>query len=150
MKLNNAEFVAGGVFVVIGAGAAIMALSYGIGAPNRPGAGAFPVIVGLLLACAGIAQMVKGYRLADAASAVLPFDLRAMGAIVAALIFGGITLTSLGVLVAVPGSVVIACFAAGRLQLVPTLALAAFLTAFAWLVFIVGLGLRLPLLPGVW
>ena len=52
---SNRDYVGGALMVVIGAAAALQGRNYPIGSLSRMGPGFFPVALGIILACAGIA-----------------------------------------------------------------------------------------------
>ena len=147
MKSADADRASGLTFLAVAILFAVPAASYGLGSLTRFGAGVFPLVVAGLLACVGIALVVRSIGKTDG-DKVLPFDLRAVAAIVAGLLFGAFCLRRFGLLVAVPGAVILASFASRELRPVGTLVAAVVLTLFIWLVFVVGLGIRLPLIAG--
>ncbi|TKT78342.1 tripartite tricarboxylate transporter TctB family protein [Aquamicrobium sp. LC103] len=143
---KSSDFVSGIVFLTIGSFFSIYAYTYSLGSLSRLGPGAFPFFVGIILSVIGLALTLKSR--ASAGEAVLAFNFKSVVLITLALIVGGATLTSLGVIVAVPATVIIASFAADRARFLPVLLMAALLTAFTYLVFVAALGIQLPLYPG--
>ncbi|MFF3440607.1 tripartite tricarboxylate transporter TctB family protein [Streptosporangium sp. NPDC002721] len=142
------DVLAGGVFVLIGGAFAVGALGYELGTPLRMGPGAFPLLVGAIVAALGLAIVVKGL-VAGEVIEFGPIPWRAVGAIVLAVLFFGLTVRGLGF---VPTSVVTAlltALASSRVRPLTAVAVAAGLTAAATLIFVVGLQLRIPLL-GPW
>lgn len=148
MKSIDADFAAGLLFLVIAAAFGITATSYGFGSVQRLGAGVFPLVVSLLLAPVGLALVVNALR-GRIGEAMAPLDLRALFSILAALLFAAATLRHVGLVVAVPGAVLIASRASRELTIMKALGVAAFLTVFVWAVFVLGFSVRLPLLAGV-
>ncbi|MEV4569390.1 tripartite tricarboxylate transporter TctB family protein [Nonomuraea sp. NPDC049421] len=141
------DVLAGAIFVVIGAVFAAGALGYELGSPLRMGPGAFPLLVGVIVAGLGLAIVVKGLI----AGEVITFGgvpWRAIAAITIALVFFGFTVRGLGF---VPTAAVTALLTtlAGRVRLLTAVAVAAGLTVAATLIFVVGLQLRIPLV-GPW
>ncbi|EIM30113.1 Tripartite tricarboxylate transporter TctB family [Microvirga lotononidis] len=120
-------------------------MNYRIGSSFQLGPGAFPVIVSILLVVVGAAQIIRAVF--SGGEAALQIDVRSISSIVGALVFAGLTVKGLGIIVAIPGAVILSSLASGSARLLPTLLMAAFLTAFAYLVFVVGLGIQLSLLP---
>lgn len=60
--LANRDFLAGLLFVVVGAGGAAVALSYPFGTIQQMGPGFFPRALGVILVGFGIVTMVRGLR----------------------------------------------------------------------------------------
>ena len=147
MKSIDSNLAAGLTYLGIAAAFAIPALDYGMGSGLRLGAGVFPFVVSLLLAAVGAALVVAALRSPDRGEArvpVLPFDVRAMVCVMAALVFGAWTLRRFGIVVAVPGAILISSLASKEISWRGAALLAVFLTAFVWVVFVGGLGVRLP------
>ena len=143
---KSADFLSGILFLFIGLFFSIYAYSYPLGSAARLGPGAFPFYVGILLSAIGLFLILKSW--AGSGETIHPFNLKSIGLITLALVLGAATLTSLGVIVAVPTTVVIASLAARRPRVLPVIAMAIVLTAFTYLVFVVALGIQLPLYPG--
>ena len=143
---KSADFLSGILFLLIGSFFSIYAHSYPLGSAARLGPGAFPFYVGLLLGAIGLFLVLKSW--AERGEAIHPFNIKSMGLITLSLILGAATLTSLGVIFAVPITVVVASLAARRARVMPVIAMAILLTAFTYLVFVVALGIQLPLYPG--
>ncbi|WP_018431314.1 tripartite tricarboxylate transporter TctB family protein [Hoeflea sp. 108] len=147
MKSVETDRASGAVFVALAGLFAVPAFSYGMGSFARLGAGVFPLAVSILLGLVGVALILRSF--AGEGDKVLPFDLRAMVFIVAGMLFGAFGLNRFGLVVAVPGAVILASFASRERRPVGVLVAAAVLTLIAWLVFVAGLGVRLPLVAGL-
>ncbi|CAH1658770.1 tripartite tricarboxylate transporter TctB family protein [Chelatococcus asaccharovorans] len=143
---KSADFLSGILFLLIGAFFSIYAYSYPLGSSARLGPGAFPFYVGILLSVIGLVLILKSW--ASTGEAIQAFNIKSLGLITLSLVLGAATLTSLGVIVAVPITVVIASLAARHPRVLPIIAMALLLTAFTYLVFVVALGIQLPLFPG--
>ncbi|MEV4223805.1 MULTISPECIES: tripartite tricarboxylate transporter TctB family protein [unclassified Nonomuraea] len=138
------DVLAGAVFILIGGAFVAGSLGYELGTPLRMGPGAFPLLVGAVVAALGLAIVVKGL-VAGEVIAFGPIPWRAVGVIVLALVFFGFTVRGLGF---VPASLVTALLttvASKRVRPLMAVAVAAGLTLAATLIFVVGLQLRLPL-----
>jgi len=142
------DVLAGGIFVLIGGAFAVGSLGYDLGTPLRMGPGAFPLLVGVVMAALGLAIVIKGLIAGEVISfGSIPW--RAVGVIVLAVVFFGYSVRSLGF---VPTSVVTALLttlASRRVRLLTALAVATGLTAASTLIFVVGLRLSIPLF-GPW
>jgi hypothetical protein len=60
--LSNRDFLAGLLFVALGAGGSAVALSYPFGSLQQMGPGFFPRILGVILAGFGVVTMIRGLR----------------------------------------------------------------------------------------
>ncbi|HEX5140886.1 MAG TPA: tripartite tricarboxylate transporter TctB family protein [Dehalococcoidia bacterium] len=60
--LANRDFLAGLLFVAVGAGGAVVALSYPFGTIQQMGPGFFPRTLGVILVGFGIVTMIRGLR----------------------------------------------------------------------------------------
>lgn len=138
------ERITGLVLMVAGVGFAWYALEhYALGTPRRMGPGMFPVGLGLVLAALGLAIAIVS---PDRALRRPDFDLRISAAVVGAIVIFGLLVSSLGLLPAVAGTVVVAALAERPFRPISVIALSAVLGTMAWLIFRVGLGLPMPML----
>ncbi|KAB8197865.1 tripartite tricarboxylate transporter TctB family protein [Nonomuraea phyllanthi] len=138
------DVVVGTIFVLIGGAFVVGSLGYELGTPLRMGPGAFPLLVGAIVAALGLAIVVKGFI----AGEVIPFGRipwRAIAAIVVALLFFGFTVRGLGFVVTSAVTALVTTLASSRVRLLTAVAVAAGLTVASTLIFVVGLQLRLPL-----
>jgi len=145
---SRQDILIGAVFVVLGAGFAIGATDYGLGTPADMGAGAFPFVLGLLLALFGGITIVKGI-VAGETDPIGPVPWRAIALIAGGVLFFGATVRGLGVAPAVFVAVLLSAFASERTRPLGALAIAAGLTVVCVAIFVLALQLRLPLI-GPW
>ena len=116
----NSEILAALIFLVFGAGAAIIGLGYGFGTMNALGAGALPVIAGGGLCALGLAQLVRaiaGQRQGERfANAFARAELRPLLLVLGAILAFGLLIYPLGLIPALAALVVISWFGdkAGR------------------------------------
>jgi hypothetical protein len=138
------DVLAGGIFVLIGGAFVAGSLGYEPGTPLRMGPGAFPLLVGLVVAALGLAIVVKGL-IAGEAVAFGSIPWRAVAAIVLAVLFFGLTVRGLGFVPASAVTALLTALAGTRVRLLTAVAVAAGLTVAGTLIFVVGLQLRIPL-----
>ncbi|EHK78003.1 Tricarboxylate transport protein TctB [Sinorhizobium meliloti CCNWSX0020] len=151
MKSADADRASGYAFLAVALLFGIPAFGFGLGSFTRFGAGVFPLVISSILAIVGATLVLHSVmRSGEAANKILAFDFRAMTAVVGGMLFGAFCLRRFGLVVAVPGAVILASLASRELRPKGTLIAAAVLTLFAWLVFVVGLGIRLPLIVGLY
>ncbi|WP_188188967.1 tripartite tricarboxylate transporter TctB family protein [Nonomuraea sp. SYSU D8015] len=142
------DVLAGGIFVLIGGAFVVGSLGYELGTPLRMGPGAFPLLVGAIVAALGLAIVVKGLIVGEAIS-FGPIPWRAVAVIVVAVLFFGFTVRGLGFVPTSAVTALLTTLASSRVRLVTALAVTAGLTVASTLIFVVGLQLRIPLL-GPW
>ena len=148
MQRSLKDILAGLVFVAFGLMFAVVATTYEVGSPLRMGPGYFPLVLGCLLVLLGGVIAVKGF-LAGEGEAIGAVPWRAVGLIIAAVVFFGLTVRGLGLIPSVFVTALMSGFASRRTTVVVGLATTVGLTILCILVFVVALRLRLPLL-GPW
>jgi putative tricarboxylic transport membrane protein len=140
---NPKDFWAGILYVAIGVGALWVGQDYKMGTATRMGSGYFPAVISGLLVLLGVASTVRSFfrpgepvgRLAG----------KPLALIVAGMILFGLLARGAGLIVALPLLALVSGYASQRFRVVQTLAITAVLSAFCILVFVVGLGIPLPL-----
>ncbi|TDC08242.1 tripartite tricarboxylate transporter TctB family protein [Nonomuraea longispora] len=138
------DVLAGAMFVLLGGAFVVGSLGYELGTPLRMGPGAFPLLVGVLVAALGLGIVVKGL----VAGEVIVFGRipwRAVGVITLALVFFGFTVRGLGFVPASAVTALLTTLASSRVRPLMAVAVTAGLTVASALIFVVGLQLRLPL-----
>lgn len=142
------DLLSGSLFLAFGLAFAIGATSYDLGTPAQLGPGAFPFILGCLLAVFGATVTIKGL-LAPDGEPIGRIPWRAIVLILGGILFLGVTIRGLGLVPALFGSVFLSALARERQRFVYAIAIAAGLTVLCVLIFVVALQLRLPLI-GPW
>lgn len=146
--VSTKDIAAGAIFVAFGAYFAIEALRYETGTALRMGPGFMPLLLGSVLAVLGMAVAIAGFRKGEDAPSLRP-SWRAIVLITAVILFFGTTLRGLGF---VPVVVISTFFTAMASRLNSPLfsaALAVGMTVLCTLIFVIGLGLQVPLV-GPW
>ena len=134
------------MFVVIGLGFALGAMTYGIGSANQMGPGSFPLVLGLSLA--GLGAFIAARGLADGEEGPIgTVPWRAVALLVGAVIVFGLTVRSLGLAPATFLAAFMSALASRRTTLPIAVVIAVGLTVVSVLVFVFALSLRLPLFP---
>ncbi|MFG1948778.1 tripartite tricarboxylate transporter TctB family protein [Nonomuraea sp. NPDC048826] len=138
------DVLAGGIFILLGGAFVVGSLGYEPGTPLRMGPGAFPLLVGALVAALGLAIVVKGL----VAGELIEFGRvpwRAIAVISLALLFFGFTVRGLGFVPTSAVTALLTTLASERVRPLMALAVTAGLTVAATIIFVVGLQLRIPL-----
>ncbi len=145
---SQKDFWAGLMFLVVGAGFAIGATNYSMGTSARPGAGYFPLGLGVLTALLGAIILFKSLTIeTEGGDLIGHIAWRPLIVIVLTINVFGFLLPRLGMIVSIPILIVMTSLASEEFRWRGVLISAVVLTAFAWLVFIAGLKLTIPLWP---
>ena len=145
---SQRDFWSGLMFVVVGIVFAWGATSYSFGSSARPGPGYFPFGLGLLMALLGAIVMFKALTIeTEGGDPIGPIAWKPLITIVASIVLFGIALPRLGLALSLPLLIAMASFAGDEFRWRDVLVNGVVLTAGSWLVFIVGLGLVIPLWP---
>ncbi len=148
MKIRNQrDFGAGIMYMVIGLFFTIVALQYPMGTAAKMGPGYFPFFLGLLMALLGLIVLVKSLSAKAAIESIPKFNWRIIGQITGSVVLYGLLLPRMGFLVAVVALVLVSASASKEFTWKGSLINAAFLVAFTYSVFVLGLKLQFPLLP---
>jgi putative tricarboxylic transport membrane protein len=128
-----------GLLFLLGAG------DMALGDLRNMGPGMFPTALSVVAIVAGLAIAVSdALRNADGA---IPFDFRALACVAVAIALFAVMLEDAGVFVTTIIAVFVLALARPRLRAVETLLVGLGLSAFAWVVFVKGLGMPLSFLP---
>ena len=149
MKIKSQrDFWSGLMFLVTGAGFAVGATNYSMGTSARPGAGYFPLILSVILTIMGAVVLFEALTIeTEDGEPIGDIAWRPLIVIVVAITVFGILLPRMGMLVTVPILIIMVSFAGDEFGWIGVIVNSVVLTAFAWLVFIKGLGLTIPLFP---
>jgi hypothetical protein len=139
------DFWAGLIFLGLGAGFILLALSYRLGDMHRMGPAMFPTLVGGVLAVLGAVIALRS--LVFVGEAVPRFHARPIGVTLLAIVAFGLALQWLGLVAAVAVLVLVGAYAAREVRGLENVALAAVMIVFSVAVFAWLLGLALPLWP---
>ena len=136
------------MFVAVGVVFAIGATNYSMGSSARPGPGYFPLILSVILALLGAVVLFKSLTIeTDGGDPVGSIAWRPLLVIVFAISVFGAALPRLGLVITVPMLIIIVSFAGSEFKWLGVIVNSIVLTAFAWLVFVYGLKLTIPMWP---
>ena len=145
---SQRDFWSGLMFLIVGIGFAIGATNYPMGTSARPGAGYFPLGLGVLTAILGAIILFKSLTIeTEGGDPVGQFAWRPLIVIVVAITVFGVLLPRLGMVITVPILIIITSLAGDEFHWKGVLVSSVVLTAFSWLIFIAGLKLTIPLWP---
>jgi len=149
MKIKNQQdFFSGLMFLVVGLLFAFGGGDYAMGSSVKPGPGYFPMILSVVTALLGVAVIFTSLTVeAEGGGKIGAFAWRPLLIIVFAIAMFGFALPRFGLILTVPLLTIVVSFAGREFGWVGVLITSAVLTVFAWLVFVVGLNLTIPLWP---
>ena len=145
---RSKDFLAGLVFLAIGAAAIVVAREYPFGSAMRMGSGYFPTVLGAILALFGVFLTVRGARAGDGAA--IAWGWRPLAGVVGAMLVFGFLMPRLGMVPALVGMFFAAAAGGREFRVVEVLVLTAVMTAFAVVVFAYVLKLPFQFLPGMY
>ncbi|MGK6316638.1 tripartite tricarboxylate transporter TctB family protein [Neorhizobium sp. DT-125] len=130
-------------FTLFGAFVAWQSLGYPLGRLSQMGPGFFPLGLGSLLVVVGL--VVTFHAVRSAQEQAEPFEWRSALVITAAILASGLLLLTAGLFVSIPVLVLVSALAGRNNRATSVILSAIGLTLIAWLIFIVGLDMRIPL-----
>ena len=141
------DFLAGLMFIVVGLVAVFIARDYSFGSAVKMGPGYFPTILGGLLAAIGMVCIVASLRAKGAALEKIAF--KPMVLVCVSTLLFGFMLRNAGVVFAIAFLIFMSAYASVKFRWVVAFRIFVIMTLFCYLVFVLGLGLPMPLL-GKW
>ena len=142
MKLdlvNNKDFLAGLLMISVGATAFYMALDYPFGSALRMGPGYFPRVLAGILITFGLYVMIRGIKSGEKVEGA--WGWKALAMITLAFVVFGWLMDRIGMIPSLVIMFFLAAFAGHQFRWLEVTILTVLMTAFAWAVFIWGLGL---------
>jgi uncharacterized membrane protein len=143
---SNKDFLAGLIFLVIGAAAMLIARGYPFGSAMRMGPGYFPTVLGGILCLFGLYVMLRGIRSGEPVKG--EWGWRPLALVTLSIVLFGFVLTRLGLVPALLAMFFAAALGGREFRWREVLALSLLMSAFAVAVFVYGLKLPLRLLGG--
>ncbi len=148
MQRIGKDVFAGAIFIAFGLAFAIASSGYSRGTALRMGPGYFPLALGGLFVLLGVLTVVKGFVAPDEGE-VGRVPWRSVALLVAAIVFFGFAVRGLGLLPTLFLTAFLAALAGFSVGVVKAAVTAVGLTVLCYLIFVLALQLRLPLL-GTW
>ncbi len=150
MALNASrnDLASGAMFVAFGTFFALEAMKYEFGTPFRMGPGFMPVVLGGILVALGIAVAAKGFGKPDE-DAPPAWPWRGIVLVLGVLAFFAATIRGLGFIPVVAITAFVSAISSSRNTALSALVIAIGLTVLCYLIFVVGLGMIVPLF-GPW
>jgi len=138
------KLATGGIFLAIGIAGIVLALGYDLGTPTKVGPGGFPLLLSIILAGLGLANILRG-ALEPYAGGLGSWRARAIYLVPLSVVFFGVTVERLGLVPAVIGTALIACLANPTARVIEVAIITVVLVIFSAGLFIYGLNLPFSL-----
>jgi hypothetical protein len=145
--LARADVLSGLLFIVIAAFGLWASRNYPVGTALRMGTGYMPRLLCWLLLGLGAIVLVQGLRQQAVPLRSSPQAWRAMLSVTAALVAFGLSIEQLGLVLAILLLTGLGALATNALRPLETAIAALGLIALSWSIFILGLGLTIPVWP---
>jgi hypothetical protein len=143
------DFWSGVIFLIFGLSAVFIGRDYTMGSAGRMGPAYFPTILGWLLAAAGAISVVRSITTKGDSEGLGRFAVKELMLVVVATVLFGVLMRGAGLVAAVIVLVLMSGYASTKFKPLPFVAVAIGMAVFTVLVFIVGLGLPMPIV-GSW
>lgn len=140
---NHADFLAGLLYLLIGSAFLWLGRGYDFGSPLRMGPGFFPTV--LSVALIGLGAVVALRALAVPGEPIEGLALKGLALVTLGAVVFGLLVDRAGILVAVAALTVVSASASDRFRWSSALMLAALLAVFSAVVFVMALGLPMPI-----
>ncbi|SMF56376.1 putative tricarboxylic transport membrane protein [Xaviernesmea oryzae] len=144
MRLSK-DLVTGMLFFILGAGALTMALQYRVGSLHAMGPGYFPVLLSCLVGACGLVLMARTLLSSELRHPLEGLRLKPLAIIVTAVLAFAVAIDRLGLVASIALLVAISRLAMRKAGFVEPMLIFVVLTTLAYLVFVVGLNIPLPL-----
>jgi hypothetical protein len=141
------DFWAGVIFAGSGLAFGILAQDYEMGTATRMGPAYFPTILSVILVLLGLATVIRSFVIDG--PPIQGFALKAAILALGPVLLFGFILRGAGMVLALLPLVIISAAASTRFRWIIAIPLAMGLTGFAILVFVIGIGLPIPIV-GHW
>lgn len=135
------------MFTIIGLAAVLIGRDYAMGSAGRMGPGYFPTVLGGLLALLGLVALVRSFF--TEGEPLGKFAVKESLLILVAVVLFGLLLRGAGLLVSVVVLVMVSAYASEKFEWKSSVLLAIGGAIFCALVFVLGLGVPMPIL-GTW
>lgn len=144
---NQKDFWSGVMFVAFGLFFIGFARQYDMGSAARMGPAFFPTVLGGLLLLLGVLVLIEGMAIEGHDGKVEPFNFRALGLVLGAVVAFGLLLRPAGLIVALFVLIVVSSFGGHEFRLRDVLLLSVGMALLVFAVFIYGLNMTIPVWP---
>ncbi|MHA6688079.1 tripartite tricarboxylate transporter TctB family protein [Mesorhizobium sp. A556] len=145
---SQVDFLAGLMFTILGVAFTLLSLRYRLGSAGSMGPGYFPMVLGLLLAVLGLIVLAASTT-GEEEDALETINLRPVGLVTGAVALFGTFLVPLGLLVSSFMLIVLSALASKEFHWRYAVLTAIVMIVACYLMFVVGLGLPMPIWPRI-
>jgi hypothetical protein len=139
---QRADLWSGALFAILGALILWIGADYSLGVPSRIGPGYLPRLLGILLTALGVFLVIRSLWATETMDTSVAW--RPLILVLASLVAFALMFDATGLVPAILASVAIATFATSENGPIAAVVLGVLLAFFAWLLFVKGLSLPLP------
>ena len=144
---NQKDFWSGVMFVAFGLFFIGFAQQYDMGSAARMGPAFFPTVLGGLLLLLGVVVALEGMAIEGHDGNIEPFNFRALGLVLGAVVAFGLLLRPAGLIVALFVLIIVSSFGGHEFKLRDVLLLSIGMALLVFGVFIYGLNMTIPVWP---
>lgn len=147
---NRKGFWSGILFALLGVFFIVFAQEHELGQASRMGPAYFPTVLGILLAAIGLIVALLGYfRKAPITETgeIMPFRWNVLFLILGSILVFGLALNTFGLMLSLAAMILIAGLASPDFRFKETLAIILVMDLLAWLIFVYGVGMLVPVWP---
>lgn len=144
---NQQDYVAGLFFIGLGIVGATLSSDYDMGTPSRMGPAYFPMLLSFGLGLLGAIITVNSFLPGNQKAEVEKFHFKPLLIILGSIVLFGILLKPMGLIVSIIALVIVSSVGSPEKYVKEVVISSLFLAVFAWLVFIKGLQLIIPVWP---
>lgn len=151
---NRKDFWSGVLFVLLGVFFIYFAQEHPLGQASRMGPAYFPTVLGIIMSAIGLVVALVGYfkhapKTEDGVdeNVVTPFHWTILGLILGSILVFGLMLETFGLMLSLAAMVLISELASSEFRFKETLAIILVLDLLAWLIFVYGVGMLVPVWP---
>lgn len=147
---NRKDFWSGILFALLGVFFIVFAQEHELGQASRMGPAYFPTVLGILLIAIGLIVALLGYfRKAPITETgeIMPFRWNILFLILGSILVFGLALNTFGLMLSLAAMILIAGLASPDFRFKETLAIILVMDLLAWLIFVYGVGMLVPVWP---
>ena len=151
---NRKDFWSGILFALLGVFFIVFAQEHELGQASRMGPAYFPTVLGILLIAIGLIVALLGYfrkapvtENGEDTGEIMPIRWNVLFLILGSILVFGLALNTFGLMLSLAAMILIAGLASPDFRFKETLAIILVMDLLAWLIFVYGVGMLVPVWP---